>query len=108
MTTKQPGDRRNGTALPEFREGIPMIDTELNDAELLATAREYVLELLFTLDEKQVSHKPRPHAEIVEMLHELLDLVDDSPAKPFNPLAEYLRILKDPANDDDHPGGSAA
>jgi hypothetical protein len=23
-------------------------------------------------------------------------------------VAEYLRILKDPANDDDHPGGSAA
>lgn len=22
MTTKQPGDRRNGTALPEIREGI--------------------------------------------------------------------------------------
>ena len=85
-----------------------MIDYELNDAELLATAREYVLELLFALDEKQVSHKPRPHAEIVELVHDLLDLVDDTPTKPANPLADYLRILKDPANDDDHPGGSAA
>lgn len=88
-----------------------MNDSELNDGERLATAREYVLELLFALDEKQVSHKPRPHAEIVEMLHDLLDVVDDTPvtpAKPFNPLAEYLRILKDPANDDDHPGGTAA
>ena len=85
-----------------------MNDTELNAGERLATAREYALELLFALDEKQVSHKPRPHAEIVEMLHDLLDLVDDTPVQPFNPLAEYLRILKDPANDDDHPGGTAA
>ena len=89
MTTKQPGDRRNGTALPEIREGITMNDYKLNDAELLATAREYVLELLFALDEKQVSHKPRPHAEIVELLHDLLELID-------------------PANDSDHPGGTAA
>lgn len=108
MTTKQPGNSRNGTALPEFREAIPMIDPELNDGERLATAREYVLELLFALDEKQITHHPRPHAEIVEILHDLLDLVDDSPVKPVNPLAEYLRILKDPANDDDHPGGTAA
>jgi len=85
-----------------------MNDSELNDGELLATAREYALELLFALDEKQVSHKPRPHAEIVEMLHDLLNLVDDSPVKPVNPLAEYLGILKDPANDSDHPGGTAA
>lgn len=83
-----------------------MIDYELNDGERLATAREYVLELLFALDEKQVSHKPRPHAEIVEMLHGLLELIDPTPA-PVNPLADYLSILKDPANDSDHPGESA-
>jgi len=80
----------------------------MNDSERLATAREYVLELLFALDEKQVSHKPLPHTEIVEMLHDLLDLVDDTPTKPANPLADYLRILKEPANDSGHPGGTAA
>ena len=80
MTIKQTGNSRSGTALPEIREGITMNDYKLNDAELLATAREYVLELLFALDEKQVSHKPRPHAEIVELVHDLLDLVDDTPA----------------------------
>jgi hypothetical protein len=84
-----------------------MIDYELNDGERLATAREYVLELLFALDEKQVSHKPRPHAEIVEMLHDLLELIDPDPV-PVNPLAQYLAILKDPANDSDHSGGTAA
>lgn len=80
----------------------------MNDSELLATAREYAIELLLALDTRQKNHKPRPHAEIVELAHGLLDLVDDTPAQPANPLADYLRILKDPANDDDHPGGSAA
>ena len=43
MTIKQTGNSRSGTALPEIREGITMNDYKLNDAELLATAREYVL-----------------------------------------------------------------
>lgn len=83
----------------------------MDESELLATAREYAIELLLALDTRQKNHKSRPHAEIIEMLHGLLDLVGDSPvtpATPVNPLADYLRILKDPANDDDHPGGSAA
>lgn len=79
----------------------------MNDSELLATAREYALELLLALDEKQVSHKPLPHAEVVELVHDLLELIDPAPA-PVNPLADYLSILKDPANDSDHPGGTAA
>ena len=84
-----------------------MIDYELNDGERLATAREYVLELLLALDTRQKNHKPRPHAEIVELAHGLLELIDPTPA-PVNPLADYLSILKDSANDDDHPGGTAA
>jgi len=40
MTTKQPGDRRNGTALPEFREGIAMNDYKLNDAICASIRRE--------------------------------------------------------------------
>lgn len=77
----------------------------MNDSELLATAREYVLELLFALDEKQVSHKPLPHTEIVELVHDLLELIDPT---PVSPTAAYLRILKEPENDDDHPRGTAA
>ena len=84
-----------------------MIDYELNDGERLATAREYVLELLLALDTRQKNHKPRPHAEIVELAHGLLELIDPTPA-PVNPLADYLSILKDSANDDDRPGGTAA
>ena len=77
----------------------------MNDSERLATVREYAIELLFALDEKQVSHQPRPHAEIVQMLHDLLDIVDGTDG---NPTARFLAILKDPANDSDHPGGTAA
>ncbi len=84
-----------------------MNDYELNDGEKLATVREYAIELLFALDTKQPSHRPRPHAEVVELLHDLLELVDTDPA-PVNPLAQYLAILKDPANDGDQPGGTAA
>lgn len=85
-----------------------MNDSELNDGERLATAREYALELLFALDTKQPSHRPRPHAEVVELVHDLLELIDPNPAKPVNPMAQYLAILKDPANDGDQPGGTEA
>ncbi|HEX5277479.1 MAG TPA: hypothetical protein VFW42_07415 [Fluviicoccus sp.] len=84
-----------------------MNDSELSDGEVLATVREYALELLFALDATLKDHKPRPHAEVVELVHDLLELVDTDPA-PVNPLAQYLAILKDPANDGDQPGGTAA
>lgn len=77
----------------------------MNDSELLATAREYALELLIAIDETQIIHQPRPHAEIVQMLRDLLDVVDGTDG---NPQARFYAILKDPANDDDHPGGEAA
>lgn len=48
----------------------------------LASANEYVIELLFALDDRQKHYEPRPHAEIVELIHDLLSALsgeDDQP-----------------------------
>jgi len=75
----------------------------MNHSDILATAREYALALLFALDANQTAHQPRPHAEIIELLHGLLGLLDDD-----EPVAPYDRQLPDAANDDGILGGSAA
>jgi len=75
----------------------------MNNAELLATAREYAIELLFALDTNQTAHQPRPHAEIVELLHGLLGLLDDD-----EPDALPASRLPDAVNDFNFTGGTAA
>lgn len=52
------------------------LQQELNEGERLATVREYALELLFALDERQKNYRPLPHAEVVELVHGLLELTD--------------------------------
>jgi len=81
----------------------------MTTSDTLTLAREYALELLLAIDERQVTHQPRPHAEVVQMLHDLLDLLDGTDSSG-DPLRGYFAILRDPdpANDADHPGGSAA
>ena len=44
---------------------------------IIATARDYALELLFSLDETQAAYKPRPHADNVELVQDLLAIIDD-------------------------------
>ena len=65
--------------LPILKQAQVLIEDmakQLNESEsTLATVREYAVELLLAIDEKQPSYNPRPHSEIVEMLHELFSLV---------------------------------
>ena len=44
---------------------------------IIATARDYALELLFSLDATQAAYKPRPHADNVELVQDLLAIIDD-------------------------------
>jgi hypothetical protein len=44
---------------------------------IIATARDYALELLSSLDETQAAYKPRPHADNVELVQDLLAIIDD-------------------------------
>ncbi|MEN9430488.1 MAG: hypothetical protein RJA86_1347, partial [Pseudomonadota bacterium] len=44
---------------------------------IIATARDYALELLFSLDETQAAYKPRTHADNVELVQDLLAIIDD-------------------------------
>jgi hypothetical protein len=53
-----------------------LVNAEENQTSIIATARDYALELLFSLDDKQTAYKPRTHADNVELVHELLELVD--------------------------------
>jgi hypothetical protein len=53
-----------------------LVNAEENQTSIIATARDYALELLFSLDDKQTVYKPRTHADNVELVHELLELVD--------------------------------
>lgn len=51
----------------------------------LASANEYVIELLFALDDRQKHYEPRPHAEIVELVHDLLSALDGDDGQPTTP-----------------------
>lgn len=63
--------------LTAIKSGVcELIKCEENQSFTLATARDYALELLFSLDETQAAHKPRTHADNIELIHELLELVD--------------------------------
>ena len=44
---------------------------------VITCVREYALELLFSLDETQAAYKPRPHADNVELVQDLLAIIDD-------------------------------
>ena len=44
---------------------------------IICCVREYALELLFSLDETQAAYKPRPHADNVELVQDLLAIIDD-------------------------------
>ena len=44
---------------------------------IITCVREYALELLFSLDETQAAYKPRPHADNVELIQDLLAIIDD-------------------------------
>ena len=54
-----------------------LVNAEENQTSIIATARDYALELLFSLDETQAAYKPRPHADNVELVQDLLAIIDD-------------------------------
>ena len=49
---------------------------------IITCVREYALELLFSLDATQAAYKPRPHADNVELIQDLLAITDDEEAPP--------------------------
>lgn len=57
-------------------EANKLTEREVDQSCTLATVREYAVELLFSLDATQTAYKPRPHADNIELIHELLELVD--------------------------------
>jgi len=59
-----------------------LVKTEDSQSSIIATVRDYALELLFSLDETQVAYKPRSHGDNIELVHELLDLIDDDEPSP--------------------------
>lgn len=65
--------------LPILKQAQVLVEdmaNQLDESEsTLVTVREYAVELLLAVDEKQPSYMPKPHSEIVDLLHELLDLV---------------------------------
>jgi hypothetical protein len=51
---------------------------------IIATVRDYALELLFSLDETQAAYKPRSHGDNIELIQDLLELIDeDEPSPPL-------------------------
>jgi hypothetical protein len=54
-----------------------LVKSEDSLLSIIATARDYALELLFSLDETQAAYKPRPHADNVELVQDLLAIIDD-------------------------------
>jgi len=79
----------------------------MSPLQRLANAREAAYCLLNALDTRQPAYQARSRTEIVQAVHQLIDAIDDSSG---DPLRGYFAILRDPdpANDADHPGGSAA
>ena len=53
-----------------------LVKAEDNQSFIICCVRDNALELLFSLDDKQTAYKPRTHADNVELVHELLELVD--------------------------------
>ena len=61
-----------------------LVKAEDMQSSVIATVRDNALQLLFSLDETQAAYKPRSHADNVELVHELLELVDgDEPSPPL-------------------------
>ena len=61
-----------------------LVKGEESQSFTLATVHEYALQLLFSLDETQTAYKPRTHADNVELVHDLLELIDDDvPSLPI-------------------------
>jgi len=57
---------------------------EESQSFIIACVREYALDLLFSLDETQAAYKPRTHGDNIELIHELLELIDeDEPSPPL-------------------------
>jgi hypothetical protein len=54
-----------------------LVKAEDSQSFIICCVRDYALELLFSLDETQAAYKPRPHGDNIELLHELLEVVDD-------------------------------
>jgi hypothetical protein len=59
-----------------------LVKAEDNQSFIICCVREYALELLFSLDETQAAYKPRTHADNVELVHELLELIDEDEPSP--------------------------
>ncbi|MBK6756722.1 MAG: hypothetical protein IPP76_13185 [Moraxellaceae bacterium] len=57
-------------------EANKLTEREVDHSIITANVREYAVELLFSLDEKQTAYKPRSHGDNIELVHELLELVD--------------------------------
>ncbi len=53
-----------------------LVKAEDNQSFIICCVRDNALELLFSLDDKQAAYKPRTHADNIELIHELLELVD--------------------------------
>lgn len=53
-----------------------LVKAEENQSFIICCVRDNALELLFSLDDKQAAYKPRTHADNVELVQELLELVD--------------------------------
>ena len=59
-----------------------LVKGEEIQSSIVCCVRDYALDLLFSLDETQAAYKPRSHADNVELIHELLDLIDDDEPSP--------------------------
>ena len=53
-----------------------LVKAEDNQSFIICCVRDNALELLFSLDETQAAYKPRTHADNVELIQDLLELVD--------------------------------
>ena len=63
--------------LNRFKKVADAAAVVADEAEfLIFFARDLAIELLCCLDTRQPSYQPRPHAEVVVMLHDLMCLLD--------------------------------
>lgn len=59
-----------------------LVKGEEIQSSIICCVREYALELLFSLDETQAAYKPRTHGSNIELIHELLELIDENEPSP--------------------------
>lgn len=63
--------------LNSFKKVAEAAAVAADEAEfLVCMARDLAIELLCCVDTRQPSYRPRPHAEIVDLVHDLLCLLE--------------------------------